>query len=144
MKPCPRVRLAIIAVVLLVSAFYAPGAWAQDKPDPTGTWQLRVSRPGRPSTESTLKLEMTGARLVGRETVFVPSGRFETIKLELIGYRLPEATTSATIPERTRIQHLIWYAPRAKRYVKYQINAWDSSGGAISKDSFELIEFRLN
>jgi hypothetical protein len=83
-------------------------------------------------------------RLVGRETVIVPAGRFETIKLELIGYRFPEATTSVGVSEGTRTQHLIWYAPSVKRYVKYWVNAWDWNGATVRSDSFELLEYRLN
>jgi hypothetical protein len=83
-------------------------------------------------------------RLVGRETVIVPAGRFETIKLELIGYRFPEAATSVGVSEGTRTQHLIWYAPSVKRYVKYWVNAWDWNGATVRSDSFELLEYRLN
>jgi hypothetical protein len=60
-----RATQAIIAVGLVIIAVCAPSATAQDKADPTGAWQVRVSRPGRPATESTLKLQKTGGKIVG-------------------------------------------------------------------------------
>src|SRR5947209_20223768 len=60
-----RATQAIIAVGLVITVVCAASATAQDKADATGTWQVRVSRPGRPASESTLKLQKTGGKIVG-------------------------------------------------------------------------------
>jgi hypothetical protein len=59
-----RATRCSIAIVLLC-AVLTPDLRAADKPDPTGAWLLRVTRPGRPVQESTLKLEKAGDQLVG-------------------------------------------------------------------------------
>lgn len=83
-------------------------------------------------------------RVVGPELVIVPSGAFDAIKIELTGSRVPLQFHPMFASEATRIQHVIWYAPKVKRYVKYQITAWDSGGGPVNKESFELVEFKVN
>ncbi len=59
-----RVYLIVTAAGLLI-ALAAPAGAGKDKLDPTGAWQVRVSRPGRPASESTLKLEKAGSKFVG-------------------------------------------------------------------------------
>ena len=63
MKSRSRIYVAVAAAGLLIGV--APSGAAEDKADPTGTWQVRLSRPGRPAAESTLKLEKAGGKLVG-------------------------------------------------------------------------------
>jgi hypothetical protein len=53
-----------IAMVSLCAVF-TPDLRAADKPDPTGAWLLKITPPGRPVRESTLKLEKAGDKLVG-------------------------------------------------------------------------------
>jgi len=80
------------------------------------------------------------ARVAGREVVRVPAGTFETVKVEIKGER------SVPIGQRTptRIEHTIWYAPKAKRYVRHDINSWlGGTGAAYDKERFELLEYRL-
>lgn len=55
--------LAAVAVSLLTAA--TPISAAETKIDPTGAWLLHVNRPGRPPSETTLKLEKAGDKLVG-------------------------------------------------------------------------------
>jgi hypothetical protein len=64
MKNHSRPGLDFLAAGLLVAGF-ASGLKADEKLDPTGTWQLSVTRPGRPATEPVLKLNNAGDKLVG-------------------------------------------------------------------------------
>jgi hypothetical protein len=64
---------AVLALIGLCS-----GAVANEKFDPTGTWNLKVSRPGRTVQESILKLEKNGDQLVG--VITDSQGRMGTIK----------------------------------------------------------------
>jgi hypothetical protein len=64
MKCRSTISLAVIAIALLMS-LALPAGQAQDKADPTGAWQVRLNRPGRPASESTLKMEKAGDKLVG-------------------------------------------------------------------------------
>jgi hypothetical protein len=69
-----RIHLMIIAAGLSL-----PGlARAEDKIEPTGSWQIRVTRPGRPASESTLRLERSGDKLVG--VMMDPQGRSTAVK----------------------------------------------------------------
>jgi hypothetical protein len=44
---------------------WVPSVRAEEKVDPTGTWQVFVNRPGRPAGESTLRLEKAADKWVG-------------------------------------------------------------------------------
>jgi hypothetical protein len=55
----------ILVIVGALAAAAAPIPAAGEQPDPSGTWQLRVNRPGRPPSDTTLKLQKTGAKVVG-------------------------------------------------------------------------------
>lgn len=79
------------------------------------------------------------ARVIGREIVVVPAGSFDAFKIEIAG----EQPARSLIGEPVRLQHIIWYAPAAKRYVRYEVNSWNFNGAPIDKDRFELVEFRL-
>ncbi len=80
------------------------------------------------------------ARVLGQDRVVVPAGSFDAIKIEVAGTR----SGNSIINEPVRSQHVIWYAPKAKRYVKYDINTWGYTGFQVSKDSFELVDFALH
>src|SRR5262249_35347040 len=49
----------------LLSAGFSTGLFAEEKLNPAGIWQIRLMIPGRPATESTLRLEVSGGKIVG-------------------------------------------------------------------------------
>jgi hypothetical protein len=57
-----------IAVVSLLLAGFPPALWAQPPKEPTGAWEIRFNRPGRPPSVSVLKLEKSGDKYVGALT----------------------------------------------------------------------------
>ena len=77
MNRIQRFRLSMATAVLVLIGLCS-GAVATDNFDPTGTWNLKVSRPGRPVQESILKLQKNGDQLVGVLTD--SQGRVGTIK----------------------------------------------------------------
>jgi hypothetical protein len=77
MNGIQRFRLSMVTAVLALIGL-SSGAVANEKVDPTGTWNLKVSRPGRPVQESILKLEKNGEQLVG--VVTDSQGQMCTIK----------------------------------------------------------------
>jgi hypothetical protein len=82
------------------------------------------------------------ARTVGPELVVVPGGSFDAIKVEVNGHRGRSTSISSRL-EALRVQHVIWYSPKVKRYVKYQISSWDFAGSLMQKDTIELVDFAL-
>ena len=77
MNRIQRFRLSMVTAVLALIGLCS-GAVANKKFDATGTWNLKVSRPGRPVQESILKLQKNGDQLVG--VVTDSQGRMGTIK----------------------------------------------------------------
>ena len=77
MKRDRKFGQGILAASLLVVGVCTSAA-ADEKIDPTGAWQLRVTREGRPGQESTLRLERNGDEFVG--VVTDSQGRTGTIK----------------------------------------------------------------
>jgi hypothetical protein len=71
-------RLALAVVVSSLPAGLWPARAAEEKADPVGIWVLKVTPPGRPTTETTLNLEKAGARYVGYLTD--PRGRTTPLK----------------------------------------------------------------
>ena len=81
-------------------------------------------------------------RVLGNEMVSVPAGTFDTMKVELNGTRGAGGGPPRAAPVQAR--YVIWYAPKAKRYVKYEVNLWNQYFQPLAKDRFELVDFKLN
>ena len=75
------------------------------------------------------------ARLVGSESIQVPTGRFEAHKLVIEGHQLRQRNN----PSHGSNPYVVtvWYAPATKRLIKLNIN------GPIDKETIELMEYRL-
>jgi hypothetical protein len=58
-------RSVILISTFALAALLSGRVGAGDQLDPTGTWQMKVIRPGRPTQESILKLEKAEGKLVG-------------------------------------------------------------------------------
>jgi hypothetical protein len=76
-------------------------------------------------------------RVVGTETVAVPAGRFDAVKVEAEG-------RGYTFYKRIQTHSIvtIWYAPKVKRFVKYTAQSFE---GDLPQElsTFELLEFRV-
>jgi hypothetical protein len=104
-----------------------------------------VANPGRVAMPSdTYQHWDAQGRIVGFQSVTVPAGTFDTTLVEITGSRQPLQYHPFFGAEAVRIQHLVWYAPKAKRYVKYQVVGWDIRNARILLDSYELVEMKLN
>lgn len=82
------------------------------------------------------------AKVLGRETVNVPSGSFDAFKVEVWSSRSATGGSTQAAIEPVRIHYLIWYAPEVKRYVKMQRRVISAASREIEKDVFELVAHR--
>ena len=84
------------------------------------------------------------ARVVGRETVRVPAGTFDTIKVTVDhnwrGWR--EMTTTAGDGPGRRDLH-VWYAPTVKRAVKFSSRLTGARAGASGDFDLELESYEV-
>jgi uncharacterized caspase-like protein len=84
-------------------------------------------------------------KVVKRESIKVPAGKYETIKLEITGERrnhLAGRTGGNAVP--VHVEHEVWYAPSVKRVIKQVTRSYNFHGGDYDKDSFELVSYKLN
>jgi uncharacterized caspase-like protein len=82
------------------------------------------------------------ASVEGEEEVVVAAGRFRAVKLVLRG-QAPAPTRGGAKARTMLVEHVVWYAPAAKRMVKYTVST--SVGNALREaTTFELTEFKLN
>ncbi|MDM7943628.1 MAG: hypothetical protein QUV35_13470 [Hydrogenophaga sp.] len=82
------------------------------------------------------------AKVLGREPVSVPGGRFEAFKVEVWSSRPGTGGPTQADIEPVRIHYLVWYAPEVKRYVKMQRRVISANHREIEKDVFELVAHR--
>jgi hypothetical protein len=75
------------------------------------------------------------------EEVVVGAGRFRAVKLVLRGQaQLPRGAGSS---RAVSAEHVVWYAPEAKRIVKAAVST--KVGASVTESTvFELMEYRLN
>jgi uncharacterized caspase-like protein len=98
--------------------------------------------PGRAMPEQPRRIDDTvvplRASVEGEEDVVVGAGRFRAVKLVLRGKSMARGRTPAVTSE-----HTVWYAPQARRMVKYTVA---TRVGSTLRESttFELVEFKLN
>ncbi|MGH8719279.1 MAG: TIR domain-containing protein, partial [Burkholderiales bacterium] len=84
------------------------------------------------------------AKVVGPEPVSVPAGGFNAIKVELYGNRTADVSRAQAGSIPVRSKHVIWYAPEVKRIVKHTRNTFAPNGNDLDKDTYELVEYKLN
>lgn len=60
-----RMSLWLIGTVCLALGLVMSSAWAQDKPNATGTWLVKFMTPDGNTIEYTLKLKQEGEKLTG-------------------------------------------------------------------------------
>lgn len=81
-------------------------------------------------------------KVEGRESVTVPAGTFNALKLEVWSARTASGSQTERDSEPVRIHYNIWYAPGIKRYVKMVRTVTAASGQGINTDTFELVSYR--
>ncbi|MEO8546207.1 MAG: hypothetical protein ABI434_21655, partial [Burkholderiaceae bacterium] len=83
------------------------------------------------------------AKVLGRESVQVPAGRFEAIKVEVWSTRKQTGSSSQARLEPVRVHYLVWYVPQLKRYVRMQRRITTAGNSESENDVFELVSHRL-
>jgi len=81
------------------------------------------------------------ARVLGRESVQVPAGRFDAVKVEVWSNRERTGSSTEARLEPVRVHYLIWYAPAVKRYVRMQRRVTTADNTESEKDEFELLSY---
>ena len=76
-----------------------------------------------------------------KEQVNIQAGSFDAWKLEAWSNRSATGGSTMATLEPVRVQYLVWYAPRAKRYVKSIRTMISASGQVLEEDLFELVEY---
>jgi len=78
------------------------------------------------------------------DNVNVPAGTFEAWEVEVWSSRAATGGPTLSAQEPVRIQHLVWYAPKIKRYVKSIRKVISANGQTQEEDLFELTEYKQN
>jgi hypothetical protein len=83
------------------------------------------------------------AKATATETLKTPAGSFDAVKVEMIGNRLfIRGQMDDAIDPVYMVVHA-WYAPRARRVVRFSHQTFGQSNNPISRDSYELIALTL-
>jgi hypothetical protein len=84
-------------------------------------------------------------RVAGAETITVPGGTFATTRViaEGSGHMSTAGNNPARAPAMVQIRYDIWYAPKAKRFVKFSAQRY-TSGTLSSMAVFELVDYAVN
>lgn len=80
--------------------------------------------------------------VLGPESITVPAGTFDAIKVEVWSSRGQTGTSSQARLEPVRVHYLIWYAPQVKRYVRMQRRVTAADNSESEKDEFELVSYQ--
>lgn len=79
---------------------------------------------------------------IGRESVEVPAGRFDAVKVEVWSTRAASGGPATAAIEPVRIHYLMWYVPQVQRHVRMQRRVISAGGQEIERDVFELVARR--
>jgi hypothetical protein len=77
-------------------------------------------------------------KVIGWEDIRVPAGKFRALKVEA-----PGTYQRLDIPAAGRVRYDLWYAPKAKRWVKFKFTSTDSHGQPEREETEELLAYRL-
>jgi uncharacterized caspase-like protein len=114
--------------------FFSPYLHVLDAAKPGRRWNdIKARHDGFCSREPSCEYN---ARVIGRERVATPAGRFDALKVEV------ELTVSSPRLYTRRIG-TFWYAESAKRMVKSSVRTLAGNPGAPDYD-FELVSYKLN
>lgn len=85
----------------------------------------------------------TRGRVRGSESVTVPAGTFDTVKVELDSTRAPIESAGGRSREPVRVILTIWYAPEVKRIAKMLRVVLTPEGSHLDEDTYELVKYRV-
>jgi hypothetical protein len=128
------------------AAIYSPYLIAFDSLTPgarLGRAEMRI-----PACGTNYRCEAS-ARVAGRETIAVPAGRFETIKVVIEHQWTPFtafSTTGSSAADMTGGRELtVWYSPQVKRAVKYSSRLVAGAVPPVEANfDLELTDYKVN
>ena len=82
-------------------------------------------------------------RLRGSESVTVPAGSFQSLKVEIDSTRHPTESAGTRSHEPVRVLLTLWYAPEVKRTVKMVRVVFTDEGMHLDEDTYELVRYRV-
>ena len=84
-------------------------------------------------------------RVLAREMVEVPAGRFDATRAELTVTRSPSAASGANAfaIDVVRMTFVLWYAPEVKRVVKCTRESFNWNGRRLDSDMYELLDRKV-
>jgi hypothetical protein len=81
-------------------------------------------------------------RVIGWDSVSVPAGTFNALRVELNSTRNASAGSAAQAAP-ARIHYVIWYGPDAKRIVKHVRTVLTIGGTKLAEDTYELMKYTV-
>jgi len=97
--------------------------------------EFEIVRPRLEAFRAKIRIDV---RVVGWEDIRVPAGRFRALKIEA-----PGTYQRLDIRAAGRVRYEVWYAPKAKRWVKFRFTSTDRSGKPDRDEIEELLAYRL-
>jgi hypothetical protein len=82
-------------------------------------------------------------RIRSSESVTVPAGTFNALKVEIDSTRAPIESAGGRSREPIRTVLTIWYAPEVKRIVKMLRVVLTPEGMHLDEDTYELVRYRV-
>ena len=80
------------------------------------------------------------ARVRGLDSVTVPAGTFDAVRIDLTGERFgPGVAPSA---DSAQLNATAWFAPAVKRVVRFRHQTWTLTMLPIDNDGYELLEYK--
>jgi hypothetical protein len=86
---------------------------------------------------------VTRGKIRGSESVTVPAGTFQAIKIEMDSTRAPIESAGGQSREPIRTVLTVWYAPEVKRTVKMLRVVLTPTGAHLDEDTYELVKYRV-
>ena len=83
------------------------------------------------------------ARAVGTEKVQTPAGTFDAVRIDMSGSRLFLRGQMDTAIDPVWLRATAWYAPAARRVVRFTHDTWAFADQPLSRDRYELTSLKL-
>jgi hypothetical protein len=80
------------------------------------------------------------ARVRGTDSVTVPAGTFETVRVDLSAERFGAGVSPSA--DTAQLSSTVWYAPAVKRIVRFRHQTWTLTMLPIDNDGYELLEYK--
>lgn len=83
------------------------------------------------------------ARSVGTEKIQTPAGTFDAVRVEMSGNRLFLRGQMDDAIDPVWLRATAWYAPSARRVVRFTHDTWAIADQPLSRDRYELTSLKL-